>query len=211
MKCTKKVVGFSYIIKDVPKSAQIWKLLTPFWGQIKQQTIGRLVDETLTQLLGSGYRESSENWMCYELWKIKLLAMPDSKRLIFLLVYDLKSGLKALNWILNAVSRPWMGFLSFDYKYKERNFSFAFLGCKVMDETRWSLNSDIHSNSFIQRQEVLFRSVTISYFNTARMEISRYQGSTIIRLSYLRFWQSSVPCEKSSIFSIPWDLQFKAT
>ena len=55
-----------------------------------------------------------------------------------------------------------------------------------MAERRGSLNSDIHSNSFIKRQKVWISFSQCLILSTARQEIFKYLGSTIIGLSYLK-------------------------
>ena len=56
-----------------------------------------------------------------------------------------------------------------------------------MAERRRLLNSEIYSKLFIGRQKTSISSSHHFIFNTARLEISIYLGSIIIRLSYLKF------------------------
>ena len=98
----------------------------------------------------------------------------------------------------DSINLRYESLITVDYKYEEMQF--CFLGCEVMAERRWLLNSDIYWNSFIRRPKV---SVCVSHyfiFNTARLVIPIYLESAIIRLSCLKFWQSSVSWEKNSIF-----------
>ena len=68
-----------------------------------------------------------------------------------------------------------------------KKLQFCFLRCKVMAERRWLSDFGIHSNSFIWRQKLLFSFSHCFIINKLRLEISLDLGSTIIRLSHLKF------------------------
>ena len=66
--------------------------------------------------------------------------------------------------------------LRFERLIAVKKVQFCFLKCKVINERRWLLNSDIHSNSFIWCQKVLMSFSHYFISNRARLEIFTYIG-----------------------------------
>ena len=101
----------------------------------------------------------------------------------------------------DSINVRYESLITLNHKYEE--IAVLLAGMKRYDWKNMTIKFwYIYSNSLFRRQKVSIYFSHYFMFNTASLEISIYLGSTIMRLWYLKFWQSLIPWEKSSSFSI---------